>query len=281
MTRVPTELLDYKQWVLWRRAEINGRTTKIPISPWSGKAAACDKPQTWSTYRHVLYAMRRFPCHGIGFVFTEADPFCGIDLDQCRTVKGAIVPEALDLIKRLESYTELSPSGTGAHVLVKAKLPGRGRRRGKIEMYDTGRYFTITGKHLVGTPMRIQNCQAVLEQLADELFPKPSSVPQDTFSTALSLSDEELIERAKNARNGDRFWRLWEGDASDYGNDHSRADLALCRILAFWCRGNADRVDCLFRRSGLMREKWDRPTGDSAYGIRTIRTALPVDWKGE
>jgi putative DNA primase/helicase len=113
--RLPLELLDYKQWVLWRRAEVNGRITKIPVSPWSGKPAACDKRQTWSTYRHVLYALRRFPCDGIGFVFTEADPFCGIDLDNCRTVNGPITPDALNIIRRFQSYTELSPSGTGAH----------------------------------------------------------------------------------------------------------------------------------------------------------------------
>ena len=58
--RVLPELLEYKQWVLWRKTEVNGRITKVPVSPWSGKAAACDKPQTWGTYRHVLYALRRF-----------------------------------------------------------------------------------------------------------------------------------------------------------------------------------------------------------------------------
>jgi primase-polymerase (primpol)-like protein len=50
---IPSELLDYKQWILWRRSEVNGRIAKLPISPWSGKLACCDKPQTWSTYRHV------------------------------------------------------------------------------------------------------------------------------------------------------------------------------------------------------------------------------------
>lgn len=274
MTRIPSELLEYKQWVLWRRAEVNRRATKIPISPWSGKAAACDKPQTWSTYRHVRYAMRRFPCDGVGFVFTEADPFCGIDLDRCRTANGAISPEALAVIKRFESYTELSPSGTGAHVLIKAKLIGKGRRAGKIEMYDSGRYFTITGKHLIGTPTEIHNRQVVLEQLTAELFTAEVAAPTASFSAPLSLSDEELIERAKNAPNGDRFRRLWEGDASDYGNDHSRADMALCRILAFWCRGDIARIDRLFRSSGLMREKWDRRAGETAYGFRTIRAAL-------
>jgi len=83
---VPSELLEYKQWVLWRRAEVNGRIAKLPISPWSGKVASCDKPQTWSTYKHVCYAHRKFRCDGIGFVFTTNDPFCGIDLDQCRAL---------------------------------------------------------------------------------------------------------------------------------------------------------------------------------------------------
>ena len=145
---IPSELLEYKQWVLWRRTEVNGRIAKLPISPWSGKVASCDKPQTWSTYRHVCYARRKFRSDGIGFVFTISDPFCGIDLDQCRSLNGKIEPEAQALIERLASYTELSPSGTGIHVLVKARLSGPGRRTGKVEIYDSGRYFTVTGQQV-------------------------------------------------------------------------------------------------------------------------------------
>ena len=258
MIRVPPELIEYKQWVLWKKAEVNGRATKIPVSPWSGKPAACDKPQTWSSHKHVRFALRRFRCDGIGFVFTNNDPFCGIDLDGCRAVNGSIDPYALDLIRRVESYTELSPSGTGVHVLIKGKLSGSGRRRDKIELYDSGRYFTITGKHLTGTPFAIEDRQTALEHLQAELFPAEVVIPkpQVTFASLPNASDEELIRRAMNARNGERFRRLWTGDASDYGNDHSRADLALCRILAFWCGGDRGRVDRLFRGSGLMREKW-------------------------
>jgi primase-polymerase (primpol)-like protein len=256
---------------------VNGRATKIPISPWSGKPAGCDRPQTWSTYKHARFALRRFRCDGIGFVFTDADPFCGIDLDQCRTINGAIAPDALVLIRRLASYTELSPSGTGTHVLVKGKLSGSGRRKGKIEMYDCARYFTVTGKHLIGTPVEIQHRQDVLKDLEAELFTADAPMPLMTLSRSLSLSDDELLERAMNARNGDRFRRLWNGDASDYGNDHSRADLALCRTLAFWCRGDIARVDRLFRQSGLMRDKWDRRSGETLYGLRTIKAALQSD----
>jgi primase-polymerase (primpol)-like protein len=271
--RVPPELLEYKQWVLWRRAAVNGRVTKVPISPWSGKAAACDKPQTWSTYRHVLYALRRFLCDGIGFVFTNADPFCGIDLDNCRAVNGTIATDALDMIRRFGSYTELSPSGTGVHILIKAKMSGKGRRTDQIELYDFGRYFTVTGKHLSGTPFAIESRQEALERLAAELFPETSSL-RNIVVADLDLSDEQIIERAANSRNGDRFRRLWAGDAADYGNDHSRADLALCRMLAFWCGDDCGRIDRLFRRSGLMREKWDRRTGDSIYGALTVKTAV-------
>lgn len=148
MMALPSELLEYKQWLLWRRVEVEGRIAKQPISPWSGKAAASDKPQTWSTYHHVCYARRKFRSDGIGFVFTNGDPFCGIDLDHCRSLDGSVTVEAQAVIDQLASYTELSPSGTGVHILVKAKLPGPGRRSGTLEIYDSGRYFTITGTKL-------------------------------------------------------------------------------------------------------------------------------------
>jgi primase-polymerase (primpol)-like protein len=272
--RLPPELYEYKQWVLWRKVEVDGRITKVPISPWSGKAAACDKPQTWSTYRHVAYVLRRFRCDGIGFVFTEADPFCGIDLDHCREINGTITAKALEIIRRFRSYTELSPSGSGAHILIRAKLSGKGRRTGKIELYDSGRYFTMTGKHLSGTPVAIRDRQQELESLMAELFSAESSASSAAPRNSGNLSDEDLIERAKNARNSDQFKRLWAGDTSDYDNDHSRADLALCRILAFWCGGDHERIDRLFRCSGLMRDKWDRRTGESDYGSLTVRAAL-------
>ena len=142
-------------------------------------------------------------------------------------------------------------------------------------MYDSGRYFTITGKHLSGTPMSIHNRQQILDSVAAEVFAPESKIVPCCSSGVADISDEELIERAKKSRNGDQFGRLWHGDTSGYGNDHSRADLALCRMLLFWCRGDAGRVDRLFRRSGLMRAKWDRRAGDIAYGARTIGAILP------
>ena len=267
---VPAELFEYKQWVLWRRVEVNGRIAKLPISPWSGKAAACDKPETWSTYRHVCYARRKFRSAGIGFVFTAADPFCGIDIDRCRTARGEIEAAAQALIRRMSSYTELSPSGSGIHIVVKAKLPGPGRRTDNLEVYDSGRYFTITGRQVAESPLCLQQRQQEIDELIAGLFTRRQIRLEMYASAELHTSDDELIQRARAAKNGERFARLWEGDTADFGGDHSRADLALCRMLAFWCKGDFERVDRLFRRSGLMRDKWNRIAGGTRYGQRTI-----------
>jgi putative DNA primase/helicase len=275
--KLPAELFDYRQWVLWRIAEVDGRKTILPISPWSDKLASCDKPQTWSSYKHVRFALRRFCCDGIGFVFTDDDPFCGIDLDKCRTANGIIAPEAFHIIQQLNSYSEISPSGTGIHVLIKAELQGRGRRRGKLEVYDSGRYFTITGNHLAGLPRDVYDRQAELHELMAEWFPAlDSGLPVQMLSELAQLSDTDLIERARKARNGERFTKLWCGDISDYGDDHSRADAALCSILAFWTGGSGERIDRLFRLSGLMRAKWDRKTGGTTYSVLTVQNVLDL-----
>jgi primase-polymerase (primpol)-like protein len=274
MIPVPQEMREYKQWVLWRRIEVNGRMAKMPISPWSGKAAACDKPQTWATFRHVCFALKRFRADGIGFVFTESDPFCGIDLDKCRDRNGRINDESLKLIRHIDSYAEISPSGDGVHIIVKAALGSSGRRMAGLEVYASGRYFTVTGKHLAGTPEDIEERQHELDTLLKERFPSEPEPAEPGITPSPDLSDAALIERAFRAKSGVRFRKLWSGDTSDYDGDHSRADAALCRMLAFWTGGDRERIDQLFRKSGLMREKWDRRTGQETYGARTIRISL-------
>src|ERR1039457_4494756 len=74
---------------------------------------------------------------------------------------------------------------------------------------------------------------------------------------AATRSDEDLLERARAAANGAKFARLWAGDTSEHGGDASAADLALASMLAYWCEGDLGQMDRLFRRSGLMRPKWD------------------------
>jgi putative DNA primase/helicase len=204
-------------------------------------------------------------------VFTTADPFCGIDLDKCRAENGRIKDESLKLIHHLDSYAEISPSGDGVHIIVKAKLGSSGRRTAGLEVYASGRYFTMTGKHLDGTPESIEERQEQLDNLLKERFPSEPDTAEPRVTPPLGLSDAALIERAFHAKSGARFRKLWSGDTSDYDGDHSRADAALCRMLSFWTSGDRERMDRLFRKSALMREKWDRRTGQETYGARTIR----------
>src|SRR5215216_2818508 len=112
------------QWINWRYEERDSKLTKVPICPHSGELAAVDRPETWGTYEEAVRASKEQSHDGVGFVFTEKDPYAGIDLDKCRDPgTGEIEEWAREFIDHLDSYTELSPSGSGVHVLVKATLP--------------------------------------------------------------------------------------------------------------------------------------------------------------
>lgn len=170
---LPAELKAYRQWVCYRLVPgKNGRTEKIPINPHTGNTAETDNPKTWGTFDDVVDAMTRYRCDGVGFVFTEDDPFTGADLDHCiNLVTGAIDPQADDIIARLASFTEFSQSRTGAHVIVKGVLPSGRRQNDFGGLYDCSRFFALTGERFPGTPPNIKARQQELEAIHAELFP--------------------------------------------------------------------------------------------------------------
>ncbi len=266
---------DLKQWLCWRSEERDGKPTKIPYSPLTGQRASSTTPETWTGYEEAVRACKEYGYGGIGFVFTSEDDLCGVDLDGCLDLEtGEIEPWAWTIIEELDSYTEISPSGTGVHILVRGELPAGRNRKGRFEAYDRGRYFTVTGKHLSGSPQSIESRQEELQGVVRRVFgeesanghTKPVAAPESVDN---GLSDSEVIQKALSASNGERFSRLWNGDTEAYGS-HSEADLALCGMLAFWTGGDATRIHSLFRQSGLYREKWDRKD----YCNRTITEAL-------
>jgi primase-polymerase (primpol)-like protein len=144
---IPQELKDRAQWVVWRLEEREGKLTKIPYNPANlSQKAKANEPGTWGGFEQAMTAYKRGTFAGIGYEFSAADPYTGIDLDHCRNPKtGEIELWAREIITRLNSYTEISPSGRGIHILVKGKLPPGPRRKGQVEMYSEGRYFTMTG----------------------------------------------------------------------------------------------------------------------------------------
>ena len=275
---IPAELIALPNWVLWKRVERKGKTAKAPYTV-NGTFAGVNKPHTWSTFEKAVEAYNSGKYGGIGFVFTDT-PHVGIDLDKC-IVSGKLSPFAKEVIKRLDSYTEFSPSSTGVHIIVKGKMPEGRRRNDKlgIEMYGYGsaRYFTMTGE-IYGKPKPIKHCQTSIEAIHADYI---SSVEVKEVESAESplptgqsaLSDGEVITKAGQGKNGKTFQTLYGGDLSNHNNDASAADLALCNILAFYCRRDLEQMDRLFRQSGLMRPKWDEMRGNSTYGEMTLRKA--------
>jgi putative DNA primase/helicase len=147
----PDDLKRYLQWVAWRLDWRDKTWTKRPINPRDGSPASSTDSLTWGSFAEALALCRGGRADGLGFTFSSGDPFAGIDLDDCRDpATGEVADWAVAVIKEIDSYTEVSPSGSGLKIIARGKLPGRGRKKlfggGEIEMYDRERYFALTGR---------------------------------------------------------------------------------------------------------------------------------------
>lgn len=285
---VPAALCERDQWVGWRVEVRDGKETKVPVNPETGGFGSATDSVTWADVETAFGAVADGRADGVGFVFTDDGPLVGVDLDDCRDPEtGDVDDAAQDIIERLDSYTEVSPSGTGFHVLVAGDLPAGRNRRGNVECYDTARFFTVTGDHVSSTPEQIVRRQDALEGIHRE-YVQPdeevggaedsgsvTSAVDATASSEVGLADAELLERAMGASNGEKFERLWNGRTVGY-ESQSEADMALCCLLAFWTGGDQARIDQLFRESGLFREKWDEVhyADGSTYGEKTVERAV-------
>ena len=290
LEKVPAELLELSQWV--------ARRGKVPLDPKSGsnaKVSDTDDPKkardTWGPIEEAWNRARNDGLDGVGFVFSEDDPYCGIDLDGCRNPDtGEIEEWAQEIMEALASYTEVSPSGTGVHIILRGVLPGDQHRKGSVEMYDSGRYFTITGQHIEGTPRELRSNQKALTYLHRQTFGETVSVGEPVGEergipkAIWKLDDDQLLRRILRSQHNLLFARLYyRGDTSMHDGDDSAADLALRGVLAYWSGGDRERMDRMFRKSGLMRPKWDEYRGEMTYGELTIGKALEGKtdfWKG-
>ena len=168
--QIPPEIAASARCVLWNLELRSGKETKVPYRPYRpAQKAAVDDPDTWGTFAEAVAAWEDGQADGVGVVLGEG--LVGVDLDRCRNPKtGVLTEEANSIITALNSYTEISPSGTGVHILLRGALPPRGRRKGLVEIYSDGRYFTVTGAHVSGTPTTIQDRTAALADLHASVF---------------------------------------------------------------------------------------------------------------
>jgi primase-polymerase (primpol)-like protein len=271
---IPEELKVYPNWVLWKLEERDGKYTKIPYQVY-GKRADTTNPKTWATFESVketfLNSKRKY--NGIGFVLTEKAGIIGADWDKVRDpITGDFDKEALEEILCLFSYGELSQSETGAHVLIKGKITGDRRRKGNFEMYCKDRFFVVTGQHIEDTPLMIKENQEAINGLYEKKFGEEKQTISKRHLTLRNpdLTDEEIIQLCRTAGNNEKFTKLYDkGDCSDYEDDESRADLALCGLITFYTQ-KREQIDRLFSGSKLYRDKWDR----TDYKERTINEVL-------
>lgn len=276
LSNIPDSMKNRPYWICHT-------TEKLPIDPKTGNSAKANDPTSWTDFAQaVKYATQHNL--GIGFQFGLPDAksnLVGVDIDGCHDCKtgelSALAVEVLDMFPG--AYAEVSPSGTGIHILVVGRLPNGCRNKNtdlKIETYDSGRYFTMTGNKIPGSGSEITADQDAINALTAKYFTRQCSTKTQTGAQGwTAASDVELIERiAKSAQGGAFDALFYLGDTSNHNGDDSAADLALANILAFWCQCNADRMDSLFRQSALMRSKWDRRTGNTTYGQMTIQKAI-------
>jgi putative DNA primase/helicase len=286
---IPSKMRTAWRFVVWRYEQRDGRTTKVLYDAKTGRRASSINPGTWATFEEACAALASGRYDGIGFVL--GDVFAAVDLDKCRHPQtGALSVWAVDIVARLDSYTEVSPSGTGLHVfvLVDPTQPIAGRKKtwpdgSALEIYGAGRYFTLTGD-VVGTATLAERDQALRALVREHFDPSPTTADTcpswavghegaevfeaiDLPRSVADISDDDLLARMFAAENGNTVRALFDGDTR---GDHSVADLALCSHLAFWTQRDAVRIDRIFRRSHLMRGKWNR----ADYRARTIERAI-------
>lgn len=284
---VPPEMKKFNNWVLWKlEPRINPKTkkpeldesgkekmTKVPYSDNMNKASISD-PSTWRSFSSVVgtFNYPKYKFNGIGFIFTKETGLIFIDMDHVRNTEK-ISPEALEEINLLNSYTEVSQSGTGIHVIGKGTMPTAGNRKGNREMYSDKRFGAITGDIVPGHST-INNIQ----EASDLLYKKWNLEEKITIRVAgeysPTLPDDEIISLCKNSKNSEKFLSLFTKDFEDYKDlydypSHSEADLALCSMLSFYTQ-SIDQIDNLVRQSKLYRPKWDRDD----YRNYTINEAI-------
>jgi hypothetical protein len=161
LNNIPLELRKLNQWLIWK-------ADKKPRNPRNSTLASVSDPSIWTSYNDACKGAKDYKA-GLGFVFTENDPYCAIDLDKVIDDDGVIAPWAQEIIDKLDSYTEVSQSGHGIHIIVRGKKPGEESKKDGVEIYDQGRYFALTG-NLWQDRAAINDRQAELDWLYERTF---------------------------------------------------------------------------------------------------------------
>lgn len=279
--QIPAELKQLKRWGVYKKIWKPERKkfTKIPINPMTGNGGKTNDESTWTDFKTALAAVSRLNLDGLAFYFKP--PYIGIDVDNVADdieefTHGDTDNIVSDFMKHTNSYSEISLSGKGLHIIVKGTINGEKRRHKNCEMYEDGRFFAMTG-NFFGNP----DNNLIREVNVDYLYKKyiePESKVVDLFhpSTvkANDLATNDIIKAAATSRSGERFQRLYRGEWEGLYSSQSEADMSFANDLAFWTAKDFGKMDEIFRSSGLMRDKYDEKHGKATYGVGLLNKAI-------
>ncbi len=262
---LPQELRKTGKFNCWRykpNPQKPDKPKKVPYNVLTGGMGDSTNPDTFTDFNSALAAVGAYDGMGVG-VF---DSLAVIDLDGCVEDKGISSSVAQDIVAIMDAYTEISPSGTGLRIICKAsgfvfdkRIYYIHNQRLGVEIYVAGatsKFLTVTGDVI---------CEAGLEERGEQLdtvlteyMLRPAPLDLSSVKAEPYLTDEEILQKAPCASNGDKFGRLWGGDTTGYVST-SDADFALMGILAFWCGKEPEQMERLFSLSALgQRDKWGR-----------------------
>lgn len=279
---IPAELKSNAAFCVWKRELHGGSITKVPYNPETGQPAKSNDPKTFTDFTSAMKAYAMGGYAGIGFRVSEG--IGAIDIDHCIREDGSLSDVAATVLSMFPtSYFERSPSGSGLRGFFalspdftydKTVYYINNRALG-LEVYlpgTTNRFVTVTGDmYKAGT---VAANDEALKKLLDTFMKRKAQVVNKTIEPCSYLSDDQVLAHAAASESGAKFQVLYSGDWEELYASQSDADMALVSMLAFWCGNVEEQIDRIFRDSGLMRDKWDRRTGDSTYGAITIRNAV-------
>ena len=304
IAHIPEELKalgEFQQFIVWKSVPdpAGGKPLKVPVNFQTGAQCDAHDALNWTTFDNATIMAPLVGGTGVGFVLTPLDPFCCLDLDKCLQPDGTWSEFAKYIMSVFpEAATELSYSGDGLHLWFQydpTQLPANHKTRNKdvpgFEAYTSKRFIAM-GSHVYHGSAAAQYGPS-LNQVLNYYLPGTTAEAADWTDHPVPewsgpADDDELIQKMKSAMQsaatafgaGASFTDLWEenvdalaasypsGSVDEY--DHSAADAALMTHLAFWTGKDCPRMDRLFRRSALMRAKYeDRPN----YQHRTITKA--------
>lgn len=280
---IPQELKTESKFCLWKYEKHKGNLTKVPYNPNNGQHAETNNPSTFAAFKTAMLEYAMGGWDGIGI--RVANGIGAIDIDHCIREDGSLNDVAASILSSFpDAYFEVSPSGKGLRGFF--RVPGdyvydqsryyiKNSQIG-LEVYisgSTNRFVTVTGNMF--RQGSIYRNDDALQSVIDKYMKRKTLKKAGFSSSPVSyLTDDQVIEHASDSALGEKFKALYEGQWEGRYGSQSEADMALVSILTFWCGRVEEQIDRIFRSSGLMRDKWDRKTGDSTYGMITIRNAI-------